>query len=307
MMDHTGKWILPMNDSNNISDDDDASMMMHQPMVTVITSPGVPSQLLKNIEHGNGNDDGSDDHDDRPPLCLVEVQEEDAPKETILVCQGATLRTTEHHNRDDDDTTRNCLAVCARLSNVLVMEGITTGDVVASASGILSTRHARTLSYLFQSVLSSPVPTETTKPTLVVTVVTTSEEQEEEEDSKNRAWDPEALLQDIRTLFQVVATSSTLQLEDVYNVQIVPISTTQVRLGNLCVRELCFVCVCVVGGSYGMTLFDRIIVSNPLTSTSLKKQSVDSIGCHSSRYHTIRFLLLIIIIFERHAIVVHNP
>ena len=80
MMDHTGTWILPMNDSNNnnISDDDDASMMMHQPMVTVITSPGVPSQLLKNIEQdGDGDGNGNDDHDDRPPLCLVETQEED--------------------------------------------------------------------------------------------------------------------------------------------------------------------------------------------------------------------------------------
>ena len=227
MMDHTGKWILPMNDSNNNSNSDDAASL-HQPMVTVITSPGVPSQLLKNIDH-------DDDHDDRPPLCLVETQEEDAPKETILVCQGATLRTTEHHNRDDDDTTRNCLAVCARLSNVLVMEGITTGDVVASASGILSTRHARTLSYLFQSSSSSSssVPTETTPPTLLLTVVT-SEDDKEQEDSKNSAWDPEALLQDIRTLFQVAtSSSSSLQLEDVYNVQIVPISTTQVRLGSL--------------------------------------------------------------------------
>ena len=224
MMDHTGKWILPMNDSNNNSNSDDAASL-HQPMVTVITSPGVPSQLLKNIDH-------DDDHDDRPPLCLVETQEEDAPKETILVCQGATLPTTEN-NSDDDDTTRNCLVVCGRLSNVLVLEGITTGDVVAS--GILSTRHARTLSYLFQSSSSSSssVPTETTPPTLLLTVVT-SEDDKEQEDSKNSAWDPEALLQDIRTLFQVAtSSSSSLQLEDVYNVQIVPISTTQVRLGSL--------------------------------------------------------------------------
>ena len=227
MMDHTGKWILPMNDSNNNSNSDDAASL-HQPMVTVITSPGVPSQLLKNIDH-------DDDHDDRPPLCLVETQEEDAPKETILVCQGATLQKTEN-NSDDDATTRTCLAVCGRLSNVLVMEGITTGDLVASGGGILSTRHARTLSYLFQSSSSSPVPTETTQPTLLLTVVTTTEDdKEQEEDSNDRAWDPEALLQDIRTLFQVVATSSSssLKLEDVYNVQIVPISSTQVRLGNL--------------------------------------------------------------------------
>ena len=117
--------------------------------------------------------------------------------------------------------------------NVLVLEGITTGDVVAS--GILSTRHARTLSYLFQSSSSSSssVPTETTPPTLLLTVVT-SEDDKEQEDSKNSAWDPEALLQDIRTLFQVAtSSSSSLQLEDVYNVQIVPISTTQVRLGSL--------------------------------------------------------------------------
>ena len=207
-----------------LTDDDDtgADNVRTRPtsnIVTVITSPGVPSLLL-----GNELDSSTDNNDVLPPLFLWD--------DTILVCQGATLSAADSDEATTTTTTTaTCLSVCGSVSDVIVLEGIAMGDL-ETANGILNTRHARTLSYLFQSKkqqqMSQPLGADDNaavtatikKQTLILAIATTAD--------SNVGMDDTKLINDIRTLYQVETVGlksgqTTKNLEDVYDIQIRPV------------------------------------------------------------------------------------
>jgi hypothetical protein len=221
VIDRTGKpALLP----SVVDDDDNDSVSKPLPLISVIISPGVPSLLL--------GDEMNNDHsnNDIPPLFLWE--------DKILVCQGATLSTLDVDTSDSVSTittTGSCLSVCSRVSSTIVVEGITIGDVEATNGGILNTRHARTLSYLFQQQQQQPLDRRTSttdtdevtpqKQRLVFVITTTSDMD---------VIDATKLKNDIRTLYQMenpmvgsTNKNTKITLEDVYDIQIIPASSEE--------------------------------------------------------------------------------
>jgi hypothetical protein len=201
LMDATGKWQLQSLEST----------VAAPSIVTIVTSPGVPSLLL-------------------PMESAAEAQlysrEEEDPG--TLVCRGATLGPLT-------SSTLSCLAFASLVSDVILLEGLTEGDV---EGGMADTRHARTLSVLFQSRLTAQSPT---RQTLLLAVATADAD-----------WDQEgnavALRNQVRWLFDAVAaslgkktTKKNCQLEDFYTLQVRsvrPSSAAQVRRGASCVTLL---------------------------------------------------------------------
>ena len=97
-------------------------------IVSVITSPGTDSFLVSS----------SDDTD-----AAVLAFNGDVPR---LICRGATLRGTSASER-------SALAITSLVSDAIVIDGITEGDVQAAGFG-KNTRHARTLTALFRARLA---------------------------------------------------------------------------------------------------------------------------------------------------------
>ena len=109
-------------------------------ITTVVTSPGTPSRVLS-----SSSAIPSDKDVDSVLLAALD--------EGTLVCRGATLGTATTMGdaaQDDEELTCRALAVCALVSDCLVIDGVTVGDV---ESGLRNSRHARTLSALFRSRL----------------------------------------------------------------------------------------------------------------------------------------------------------
>ena len=114
--------------------------------------------------------------------------------------------------------------------------------------GILNTRHARTLSYLFQSKLLQHQQEQELQPTVVtdndttmilskkqtlVLVITTGTTLQ-----SDNVIDAGKLIQDLHTLFQVVGVGSSkhgtkVSLNDVYDIQIVPVTSSSSSSSSL--------------------------------------------------------------------------
>ena len=209
VIDRTGKSVsLSTEDGGS---DDASSSQSQSNIVSVITSPGVPSLLLSSEIESNQDEE-------LPPLFLWD--------DSILVGQGATLSTPS----DAAAVTATGLSVCGKVSDVILIEGITMGDL-ETTNGILNTRHARTLTHLFhskqqQSLQNDPLDHsdgETTikKQTLILAITTTSD---------SDVLDETKLMNDVRTLYQVETVGSknndNSKFDDVYDVQIVTVSSS---------------------------------------------------------------------------------
>lgn len=102
-------------------------------IVTVVSSPGTPSFLVKE----------DDDDDSNAVLCLVGGSEDDTSPSNnrYLQCRGPTLKGSS-------DTERVSLATCSLAAGSILLDGITVGDI---ESGLQYSRHARTLTGIFQA------------------------------------------------------------------------------------------------------------------------------------------------------------
>jgi hypothetical protein len=200
-------------------------------IVTIVTSPGVPSLFLPpNVE---AEEEEVQQYD--PALLSVW----DTKKEgRILVCSGSTFtkggRWSVPSSTSSDvshasyvDPTGTCLQVCSSVSNVMVLEGVTLGDIVTEG-GILYTRHARTLGTLFQSrIRRSTVAEETTttttktKQTLILAVAGTAASDNDNSDMIKR------VAKDVQVLFQMATIGICGQkFEDMYDLLVVPVSAS---------------------------------------------------------------------------------
>lgn len=160
-------------------------------VVSVITSPGTESLLVTSAP-----DEDAD--------CVLAF-DGDVPQ---LICRGATLRGTSAAER-------SALAITSLVSDVIVIDGITEGDVQAAGFG-KNTRHARTLTALFRARLasSSDAPG---KQALILCVKSSSED----------SFD-DVLAQEVRDLFEATAAEakeSQTSFDDLYDVQVVSVTS----------------------------------------------------------------------------------
>lgn len=157
-------------------------------VVCVITSPGTDSFLVP-------------DSDD-----VLAFDGDDAR----LVCRGATLRGTSASER-------SALAITSLVSDAIIVDGITEGDVQAAGFG-KNTRHARTLTALFRARLSSSEDTPG-KQALILCVKSSSQE----------SFD-DVLAQEVRALFEATAaeaTESKTSFDDLYDVEVVSVTSKE--------------------------------------------------------------------------------
>jgi hypothetical protein len=158
-------------------------------VITIITSPGTPSQF-----HVEGKED------------ILSLSSSDTF--FSLVCRGAILGGSS-------ETERNALATCSVVSDVFVIDGITMGDVEFS---FRNSRHARTLTALFRSRLT--LDSESSKPqTLLLTVSGTKEGELKSEEVKN----------EVLSLFEAASVENKLKksFDDFYSLQIVPVDSSE--------------------------------------------------------------------------------
>jgi hypothetical protein len=164
-------------------------------LVTIVTSPGMTSTLI------------ATEIDKEAVVSVLENGD-------TLVCRGCTLR-----DGTTSATSHQALAACSTISQCLVLEGITLGDVQA---GLRHTRHARTLSALFRSraALSQTAAAPTSKQVLVLAV--SVHENEPLDDTSA------VVVQQVRALFQAATfgLNGPKNLEDWYDVRITPISSS---------------------------------------------------------------------------------
>jgi len=162
-------------------------------VVSVITSPGTDSLLVANAP----------EQDDGAVLAF----------DGTLICRGATLSGTSAAER-------SALAITSLVSDAIVVDGITEGDVQAAGFG-KNTRHARTLTALFRARLafleassSSDAPSQQT---LILCVKSSSEE----------SFDS-VLAQEVRDLFEATAAEakeSKTSFDDLYDVKVVSVTS----------------------------------------------------------------------------------
>lgn len=167
-------------------------------IVTVVTSPGSPSALI-----GDADADGGAD-------ALLSVTDQG-----VLVCRGLTLGAVAL-----EDFCSSCLAVCSTVSEAIVLEGITVGDVEA---GLRNTRHARTLTALFRSratIAATTTAAAEAAPALQTLILTVSGAPNDVEDSRS------AVLAEVQALFKAatVGIAGSKGMEDHYDFQVVPVS-----------------------------------------------------------------------------------
>lgn len=119
-------------------------------VVSVITSPGTESFLVTSASDEDG--------------ASVLAFDSDVPQ---LICRGATLSGTSAAER-------SALAITSLVSDAIVIDGITEGDVQAAGFG-KNTRHARTLTAIFRARLASSTDA-TGKQALILCVKSSSQE-----------------------------------------------------------------------------------------------------------------------------------
>jgi len=104
-----------------------SSMSTSDGVAAVVSSPGTPSFLIK-------------DDDDDSVLCVV-GGDSDERRQPLLRCRGPTLSGST-------DSERASLATCSLVAGAILVDGVTVGDV---ESGLQYSRHARTLTAIFQA------------------------------------------------------------------------------------------------------------------------------------------------------------
>jgi hypothetical protein len=140
-----------------------------------------------------------------------------------LVCRGCMLR-----DGTTSATSHQALAACSTISQCLVLDGITLGDVQA---GLRHTRHARTLSALFRSraalsqtaAASSATTAAAAASNKQVLVLAVSVHENEPLDDTSAV-----VVQQVRALFQAATfgLNGPKNLEDWYDLRITPISSS---------------------------------------------------------------------------------
>lgn len=169
-------------------------------IVTVVTSPGIPSLLL--------SDDDADGEVDDAHLSVT--------NEGTMFCRGLTLGMSDAISCD-------CLAVCSTVSDAIILEGITMGDVEA---GLRNSRHSRTLTALFRSRTIPDSSITENKQTLILSVMGDSDD----DDVNESRVEPE-----IQTLFKAVTVGNKAKsFNDLYDLLIVPVTPLTVSKVCLC-------------------------------------------------------------------------
>ncbi|KAG7373222.1 hypothetical protein IV203_033946 [Nitzschia inconspicua] len=158
-------------------------------VVAIITSPGSIQSLLT----AQSNDDNV--------LAL---------EDNRLICRGATLQSMTAAQK-------SALALTSLVATVIVMDGITIGDILAA--GWKNTRHARTLTALFRARLALDVSSSSSsseKQTLVLCVKTDSVESV-----------GSTLMAEVKALFEatVVETKASGSFDDLYTVVVKSVSS----------------------------------------------------------------------------------
>jgi len=171
-------------------------------VVSVITSPGTDSLLVTSVTEEDG----------AAILALSSSSSDDnVPR---LICRGATLRGTSAAER-------SALAITSLVSDAIVVDGITEGDVKAAGFG-KNTRHARTLTALFRArltFLESSSVVDANRQALILCVKSTSDD----------AFDA-VLAQEVRTLFEATAAEtkeSNISFDDLYEVRVVSVTNEE--------------------------------------------------------------------------------
>ena len=166
-------------------------------IVCVISSPGTDSFLVPSAAD-----------DDNAVLAFD-------GEATRLICRGATLRGTSASER-------SALAITSLVSDALVIDGITEGDVEAAGFG-KNTRHARTLTALFRARLAfleaSPSSDASGQQALILCVKSSSES----------SFDA-VLAQEVRDLFEATAAEgkeSNISFDDLYDVKVVSVTSKE--------------------------------------------------------------------------------
>jgi len=164
-------------------------------VVSIITSPGTDSFLVS-----------SDSDNDAAVLAF----DGDNPR---LICRGATLRGTSASER-------SALAITSLVSDAIVIDGITEGDVQAAGFGKY-TRHARTLTALFRARLAfleeCPPSDAPGQQALILCVKSTSKD----------SFD-DVLAKEVRALFDATAAEtkeSNTSFDDLYDVKVVSVTS----------------------------------------------------------------------------------
>lgn len=162
-------------------------------VVSVITSPGTESFLVTSASDEDG--------------ASVLAFDSDVPQ---LICRGATLSGTSAAER-------SALAITSLVSDAIVIDGITEGDVQAAGFG-KNTRHARTLTAIFRARLASSTDA-TGKQALILCVKSSSQESF-----------AAVLTQEVRDLFEATAAEakeSQTSFSDLYDVQVVSVMSKE--------------------------------------------------------------------------------
>ena len=187
-------------------------------VVTIIYSPGVPSLFV--------------DSDEDSSSSLLSLREDDG----VVLCQGATL-----NSNDLSAGERTALATASLVSNSIIIDGITTGDVEAGVSH--QTRHSRTVNILFRSKLAAISAAEdgqansSTRQTLIFAIKPSSE------DDDVGTGIESTIMEGLQTTFDALAVESGLKsvsIDDLYDIKIVSVSSSG-EAKEVCI---CAVCVC---------------------------------------------------------------
>jgi len=166
-------------------------------VVSVITSPGTVSFLVSSAA------------DEEAAVLAFDGE---APN---LICRGATLGGTSASER-------SALAITSLVSDVIVIDGITEGDVQAAGFG-KNTRHARTLTALFRArlaFLEASASLDAPGQQVLILCVKSSEE-----DSLDAV-----LAQEVRALFEATAAEakeSNTSFDDLYDVKVVSVTSKE--------------------------------------------------------------------------------
>jgi hypothetical protein len=129
----------------------------------------------------------------------------------LLICRGATLQGTSAAER-------SALALTSVVSDAIVVDGITVGDI--QAAGWKNTRHARTLTAFFRARLAFSSETKGRKQALVLCIKSASE---------NVAALEKTLLSEIKDLFEATVAESkrAVSFSDLYDFMVKTVSTTE--------------------------------------------------------------------------------
>jgi hypothetical protein len=166
-------------------------------VVTVISSPGTPSALIRD-EPENTSD-------------AVLSMDTSNLSTILLYCRGSTLGGTSQDERTS-------LALCSLVSGALIVDGVTTGDVQA---GLQNSRHARTLTALFRSRIKLVEDKSATKQLLIIGMVDSA-------DTENDTALVATIVKDIKALYKASAVEKkgAPSFEDAYDLKVISVASS---------------------------------------------------------------------------------